>query len=201
MALVSPNPDVSDTKPTAGDDSPEEIGGYNGPHLCLVKFAADAAAGAFMGSIFGLGSGLVQRKAFKEMLVEGGSSAKTFAILSGVHSLVDCYLKKLRGKDDAINAGVAGCITGLALNVPGSPQAILQGCVTFGAFSFILEAFNKHQEAIAVPLSVSPKQSQNIHPQSPFPVLPPFILPPPFFQGISSLHQSKLHTSNRNCKL
>ncbi|KAH9305106.1 hypothetical protein KI387_009510, partial [Taxus chinensis] len=120
MAMVASNPDsAQEVKPTQTPGDPLTGGGGGGGfNFCLQKFAVDAAGGAFMGSIYGIGSGLIKRKGFKESLVEGGSSAKSFAILSGVHSFVSCYLKKLRGKDDAINAGVAGCITGLALNVP-----------------------------------------------------------------------------------
>ncbi|CAI0379085.1 unnamed protein product [Linum tenue] len=119
------------------------------PAVCLIGFASESAGGALMGSIFGFGSGLVRKKGFQGALGEAGSHAKTFAVLSGVHSLVICFLKRLRGKDDVINAGVAGCCTGLALSFPGAPQAMLQSCVTFGAFSFIVEGMNRKQTALA----------------------------------------------------
>lgn len=160
--------------------------GDGGPVFCLVSGLRDGFAGGVMGSVFGFGQGLWKKQGFKGSLKEAGSSAKMFALLSGVHTLVTCCLKKIRGKQDAINAGIAGCATGLVLSTPGNPDALLRSCVTFAAFSYIMDRFSKPPEAMAASLDYSPAQRERRQADRKFSfgVLPPFVLPPAFLDTL-----------------
>lgn len=87
-----------------------------------------------------------------------------------------------------------------AIVLAGAPQALLQSCLTFGAFSFILEGMNKQQPALALPSTTmisSSSSRQHLHH-----VLPPLAIPLPnelkesfsfFCQSIRKRHSPPPH--------
>lgn len=56
--------------------------------------------------------------------------------------------------------------------VTGAPQALLQSCLTFGAFSFVIEGLNKQQPALA-------HTSSSIGKASHYGAIPPLSIPLP----------------------
>lgn len=137
---------------------------------CTITGITSGISSAMLGYLFGFGGyWFAQRKAgvWKESVRAGVSSAKTFALLGGLYAGVSCFMSRLRQKDDAVNSGISGCSTGLALGwKSGGPIAAAQSCVMFGLFSYFLD--NQTDSANAAPYLSScgekkwnPKGGQN----------------------------------------
>jgi import inner membrane translocase subunit TIM22 len=79
------------------------------------------------------------REGLLEMKSRALSQGKTFAIVGGLYSCVECALERVRGKKDMKGAIVSGFVTGAALAARAGPQAMLLGGAGFGAFSVVIE--------------------------------------------------------------
>ncbi|BDA49712.1 probable mitochondrial import inner membrane translocase subunit TI [Coccomyxa sp. Obi] len=109
---------------------------------CILNGAMAGFSGGALGYVFGFGGKLIRHRGkgrFKACRTEGWNSAKSFAIFGGVYAFASCIAQRLRQKQDAINGGIAGCATGLALGWSGGPAAALQNAVMLGLFSYVVD--------------------------------------------------------------
>ncbi|CAL8464408.1 g3943 [Coccomyxa elongata] len=109
---------------------------------CILNGAMAGFSGGALGYVFGFGGKLIRHRGkgrFKACKMEGWNSAKSFAIFGGVYAFASCIAQRLRQKQDAINGGIAGCATGLALGWSGGPAAALQNAVMLGLFSYVVD--------------------------------------------------------------
>lgn len=80
----------------------------------------------------------------QEMWRTSKGSAKNFAFIGGVYTLVECNVEKKRGTHDIYNPMIAGCITGGAMGAKGGPQAAAFGCAGFAAFGLVIDKLMGH---------------------------------------------------------
>lgn len=87
-------------------------------------------------------------------------------------------------------------------HITGNPDALLRSCVTFAAFSYIMERFSKPQAAIAGSLDYSParKERRQVEREFSFGVLPPFVLAPSFLETLAFSSRRKI-TEYTNLKI
>ena len=75
----------------------------------------------------------------REMRSKGWSSAKSFGVVGGVFTLIECSLERLRGVKDMKNAVASGFATGAILAASAGPAAMVIGGAGFAAFSAVIE--------------------------------------------------------------
>jgi hypothetical protein len=75
----------------------------------------------------------------REMVVRGWASGKSFGIVGGIYTVVDCNLEKLRGVKDFKSAVASGFITGAVIAAPAGVSAAIIGGSGFALFSALSE--------------------------------------------------------------
>lgn len=53
----------------------------------------------------------------------------------------ECVIEKMRAKHDVYNSVYAGCVTGGTIAHSGGAKAMCVGCVSFAAFSAVIDRF------------------------------------------------------------
>ncbi|CEM33541.1 unnamed protein product [Vitrella brassicaformis CCMP3155] len=87
------------------------------------------------------------KQSYKGFIPEVVQSAKSFAKIGFIFSLVECFIEKGRAAHDINNSVYAGCATGAALAYKSGPGAMLGGCAAFGIGSAVFEHFLGGHEA------------------------------------------------------
>ena len=67
--------------------------------------------------------------------------AKGFGAVGALFAGSECVIEKVRAKHDIYNSMYAGCFAGGTLAASAGPKAACAGCLTFGAFSAIIDKF------------------------------------------------------------
>mmetsp|Transcript_35501 Transcript_35501/g.78761 ORF Transcript_35501/g.78761 Transcript_35501/m.78761 type:complete len:204 (+) Transcript_35501:57-668(+) len=109
---------------------------------CSVKALSAAVSAGVLGWVFGFLPSILRNRSFglwKTWLQDAGTSGKSFAIVSGSYTFIQCICQRIRQKDDGINRGFAGCATGLAMGWSGGPASAAQSCVGLGLLSYFVD--------------------------------------------------------------
>lgn len=126
---------------------------------CIVRAGFACVGGFAMGAFFGaamagLGGGAMAeitpvgrdvgavqalREGLSHMRSRALSSGKSFAVIGGIYSLVECPIERARGKRDTKNAVITGAITGAAVAWRAGPKAMALGALGFAAFGVAMD--------------------------------------------------------------
>ncbi|KAI0566989.1 Tim17-domain containing protein [Gracilaria domingensis] len=80
------------------------------------------------------------RGAFRPAFAEAGNNLRSWAAISAVYAGLQTASKVIRNKDDRYNSVIGACGSGATFYVRSGPRAAAQGCVTFAALSYLIDA-------------------------------------------------------------
>jgi import inner membrane translocase subunit TIM22 len=81
------------------------------------------------------------RDIWREMKTRSISHAKSFALIGGMFSLIECNIEAARGKTDGYNGFSAGFATGGLIGLRAGVKAGVFGGLGFAIFSSAIEYF------------------------------------------------------------
>ncbi len=111
--------------------------------------ARQLVSGMLFGGFFGLIAGAWSKRSLGGALAEARSSGRSWGSISAIYSGLHAASYAIRKKDDRMNTIIGACGSGAYFS-NGGPRGALQGCVTFAAMSFLIEAMiaPKEQEVV-----------------------------------------------------
>eukprot|EP00210_Caulerpa_lentillifera_P005318 g5081.t1 len=146
--------------------TPEQIIQEDVMNNCFLRTVMSGVMGGGLGIVFGLFTSSLEgatgpmaveansietrraRDVFFEMVKntrqKSWSYAKAFAAMGALFAGSECVIEKHRAKHDTYNTVYAGCFTGGVLGYSGGPKMMCFGCVSFAAFSVVIDRFFDH---------------------------------------------------------
>ncbi|KAI9316812.1 Tim17/Tim22/Tim23/Pmp24 family-domain-containing protein [Dichotomocladium elegans] len=109
---------------------------------CLYDAVKTTAIAGSLGLVISAMQNTVQKhtEGAKGVLTRTGGTVGLFAAMGGIFALTECASKSVRGENDAINAGIAGCAAGLVAGVKTHSIAkMCAACAGVGATMFAYE--------------------------------------------------------------
>ena len=70
--------------------------------------------------------------------------AKGFGAMGALFAGSECVIEKTRAKHDIYNSVYAGCFTGGSIAYSTGPKGMCAGCLTFAAFSALIDKIMEH---------------------------------------------------------
>lgn len=87
-------------------------------------------------------SGVWSTRSIRAALVEARTNGKSWAGISALYAGLQTAAKVIRRKDDRYNAMIGACGSGAAFTASKGPAAAAQGCVSFAALGYLIDALS-----------------------------------------------------------